>query len=127
MRIATVLAAILLLILPTYATAGSVIVNDDSGTHPPNSSSPATFEDGEQFLIGTIITARITYNTVYQNGVIQALVNFTNGTALPDLPEPNGNIVEFTFGPNGPNILYGDVLQRSVRSRRLRSVRARGT
>ncbi len=190
MRIANVLAAVLLLILPTYAAAGSVIMNDngflyvdggfpfgsegdqlagvgfvsstippidvdltqneltwsvsglvladqfvygttvysyysegivkiyldpamnaDYGTNPPNPSSPATFEDGEQFLIGTIITARMTYNTVYQNGVLQALVNFTNGTALPDLPEPNGNIVEFTFGPYDPNIPYGYVLQ----------------
>jgi hypothetical protein len=87
------------------------MMNGDYGTNPPNAISPATFEDGEPFLIGTIVTTRMTYNTVRQNGVLQALVNFTNGTALPDLPQPNGNIVEFTFGPDDPNIPTGYVLQ----------------
>jgi hypothetical protein len=87
------------------------MMNGDYGTDPPNATSPGTFEDGEQFLIGTIVMTRMTYNTAKQNGVLQALVNFTNGTALPDLPQPNGNIVEFTFGPNDPNIPNGYVLQ----------------
>ncbi len=86
-------------------------MNADYGTSPPNPSSPVTFEDGEQFLIGTIVMARMTYNTGTQAGVLQALVNFTYGTALPDLPQPNGTIVEFTFGPNDPNIPCGYVLQ----------------
>ena len=86
-------------------------MNADYGTNPPNISSPATFEDGGIFLVGTIVMARMTYNMVTQAGVLQALVNFNYGTALPDLPNPNGTIVEFTFGPNDPNIPYGYVLQ----------------
>jgi hypothetical protein len=86
-------------------------MNGNYGTYPPNATSPATFEDGEQFLIGTILTAKMSYNMVRQNGVVQALVNFTNGTAFPSLLQPNGNIVEFTYGPNDPNIPGGYVLQ----------------
>jgi hypothetical protein len=86
-------------------------MNGNYGTNPPNVTSPASFEDGEPFLIGTIVTARMSYNTTRQNGVLQATVNFTNGTAFPTLLQPDGNIVEFTFGPDDPNIPGGYVLQ----------------
>jgi hypothetical protein len=85
--------------------------NADYGVDPPNPTSPATFEDGEAFLIGTITSAVMIYDTGTQTGALVALVNFTNGTALPDLDEPNGNILEFTYGPNDPNIPGGYVLQ----------------
>jgi hypothetical protein len=86
-------------------------MNAEYGVNPPNATVPSTFEDGQQFLIGTITTATMTYDTERFNGVIVALVNFTNGTAFPELSEPNGNIVEFTFGPNDPNIPDGYDLQ----------------
>lgn len=86
-------------------------MNADYGTAPPGESSTATFEDGDLFLMGTVTTAIMTYNTVTQTGVLVALVNFTYGSALPELDEPNGNIVEYTFGPGDPNIPPGYDLQ----------------
>jgi hypothetical protein len=87
------------------------MMNGNYGVNPPNSTSPMSFEDGEPFLIGTIVMAKMSYNTVRHNGVLQATVNFTNGTAFPTLLQPDGNLVEFTFGPNDPNIPGGYVLQ----------------
>jgi hypothetical protein len=86
-------------------------MNAEYGINPPNATCPSTFEDGDQFLIGVITMAAMQYNAVTQSGVLQAVVDFTNGTALPDLPETNGNIVEFVFGPDDLNIPPGFDLQ----------------
>ena len=87
------------------------MMNGNYGVNPPNSTSPMTFEDGEPVLMGTIVMAKMSYKTLRHNGVLQATVNFTNGTAFPTLLQPDGNLVEFTFGPNDPNIPGGYVLQ----------------
>jgi len=101
----------------TNFTGGTVKIfvdpsmNGDYGLEPPNGTSPSTFVDGELFLYGQITSSYMSYDTVRQNGALVALVNFTNGTGLTTLDEPNGNIVQFTFGPADPNIPPGYEMQ----------------
>ncbi|MBN2071180.1 MAG: T9SS type A sorting domain-containing protein [Candidatus Krumholzibacteriota bacterium] len=101
----------------TNFTGGAVKIAVDpsmNGSYeldPDISAIPTTFEDGEIFLSGTITSAYMSYDLTYQNGALVTLVNFTNGTGLAELEEPNGNIVEFTFGPDDPNIPDGFSLQ----------------
>ncbi len=86
-------------------------MNADYGTNPTDPVTLISFEDGDLFLQGTITAAYMMYDTAYEFGNLVTLVNFTNGTGMVDLEEPNGNIVQYTFGPNDPNIPTGYVLQ----------------
>ena len=101
----------------TNFTGGKILIavdpsmNADYGINPPNATVPLTFEDGDIFLKGTVTAAYMQYDSYRQFGVIVMLVNFTTGMGMGDIGEPNGNIVEYTFGPDDPNIPAGFNLQ----------------
>ncbi|MBU8923489.1 MAG: T9SS type A sorting domain-containing protein [Bacteroidales bacterium] len=101
----------------TNFTGGKILIavdpmmNADYGIHPPNATVPMTFEDGDIFLKGIVTASYMTYDADRQFGVIVMLVNFTTGMGMEDIGEPNGNIVEYTFGPDDPNIPAGFNLQ----------------
>jgi hypothetical protein len=83
-------------------------MNHDWGINPPNATSPASFEDGEQILIGAFSQFVMMYDTFYKIGSYQGVVSFTGGSSLDDLPEPNGLVFAGTIGPElDPNIPEG--------------------
>jgi hypothetical protein len=86
--------------------------NRNFGINPPNATAPATFEDGQQFLLGYFTQFSLFYDTLTQSGAFQGLVNFTTGTNLVDLTTSNGIIFAGTFGPSvDPNIPDGYSLE----------------
>jgi hypothetical protein len=86
--------------------------NHDFGINPPNATAPVTFEDGDQFLVGSFTQFVMFYDTQFQVGSFQGLVDFTTGTNLADLGNPNGMIFAGTIGPGlDPNIPQGYSLE----------------
>lgn len=82
--------------------------NQDWGINPPNATTPSSFEDGDQILIGAFSQFVMMYDTVYKIGSYQGVVSFTGGSSLDDLPEPNGLVFAGTIGPEwDPNIPEG--------------------
>ncbi|MFH1755763.1 MAG: carboxypeptidase-like regulatory domain-containing protein, partial [Candidatus Latescibacterota bacterium] len=87
-------------------------MNHDWGVNPPNATSPSSFEDGDQILIGAFTQFVMMYDTVYNIGSYQGVVSFTGGTSLANLPEPNGLVFAGTIGPQwDPNIPDGYSLE----------------
>lgn len=83
-------------------------MNYDFGLNPPNATVPATFEDGSLFLNGAFTQFVLFYDSLYRVGSFQGLVNFTTGTNLTNLGNPNGMIFAGTIGPElDPNIPEG--------------------
>jgi hypothetical protein len=87
-------------------------MNHDWGINPPNATSPSSFEDGDQILIGAFSQFVMMYDTFYNIGSYQGVVYFTGGSSLAELPDSNGLVFAGTISPNwDPNIPEGYSLE----------------
>jgi hypothetical protein len=67
----------------------------DPGVNPPNATAPASYVDGNDFLLGELASFTIFYNTQFNSGAFEAEVTFTGGDHYGDLgPQTTG----YTFG-----------------------------
>ena len=67
----------------------------EPGENPPNATSPATYIDSDEYLMGDTNEFRVFYNTQFNSGAFEANVTFTGGGHLGDLgPQTTG----YTFG-----------------------------
>lgn len=57
---------------------------------PPNASVPATFGDGSLELLGHFTELLLFYDTVSGVGTVSGLVDWSSGSRLPLLDQPNG-------------------------------------
>ena len=79
----------------TYAN-GDIYVHEDPAMNsswainPPNAQVPATFQDGTLILIGHFTECSMIFDASGMTGVVQGHVNFTGGTRLNELADPNG-------------------------------------
>jgi hypothetical protein len=61
------------------------------GTHPPNATAPAEFEDGFSVYLDALLSdVRLTFDEESGLGTFQGNVRFVGGDALSLLPDPSG-------------------------------------
>ena len=58
----------------------------DYGTAPPNGTAPATFSDGNLFLLGTLNGFQFVYNNATNTGSYNAAFTVTGGSQLANFP-----------------------------------------
>lgn len=96
--------------------------NHDFGVDPPNSTSPSTFSDGTEYLVGSFGDFTLVFNGATFTGFFFADLTFLGGSAFPQLPyDTRGNWV-FTSDiaapgaiPSGYNLqTSGDIWLWSV-------------
>lgn len=72
------------------AYAGPGYTSPDYGIEPPNATSPATFGDGSVYLHGVFTNFMMFFNTTTHSGHYEGQLNFTLGSSLGELANPNG-------------------------------------
>jgi hypothetical protein len=84
------------------------------GTHPPNATSPAEFEDGySTYLDGVLTNVRLTFDATSGLGTLDGDVHFVGGAMLTLLPDPSGWVLAVTLQSGSP-IGYSFQMQGSV-------------
>jgi hypothetical protein len=89
-----------------YAAPGRSV--PDYGVEPPNATSPATFADGELYLLGEFTSFYITYNASLHSGNFEGHILFTGGSQLnTDHADPVGYTVAGTVDPHSAPVPEG--------------------
>ena len=87
------------IVAQAYAAPGYTV--PDYGTEPPNATAPATFADGNPYLLGVFTSFYMFYNATTHTGHYEGLLNFTLGSNLGELVNPFGYTLAGTVDPFG--------------------------